>query len=156
MKTALIICILFASILFSSVIARELAQSGTGDPKAPIKCDPNSPAYRSCVAQPVPKAKCHPNSAFSRCPGTGSTSPTGKNPVNPPVKPGTGSTSPTGKNPVNPPVKPGTGKGGNPNNPVVKPGTGKPTNPNDPRYKPGQPPRNKCNGSYRCNPPEEP
>ncbi|KAE8021729.1 hypothetical protein FH972_007595 [Carpinus fangiana] len=158
MKTLLTICVLLASIFFSSVIARELAQSGTDqtgnhnnpavvtkpgtgepnvDPKGPItKCDPSSPTYKSCVAQPEPKAKCDPHNAYSRCTGTG----TKKNPGNPPA------------------VKPGPGKSGNPYNPPVKPGTGKPTDPNNPRYKPGKPvPKNKCKNPYeRCNPPEEP
>ncbi|XP_059450355.1 uncharacterized protein LOC132181244 isoform X2 [Corylus avellana] len=129
MKTVLTICILFASILFSSVIARELAQSGTdqtgnhnnpavtqpgtgepNDPKSPIiKCDPSSPTYKSCVAQ-QPKVKCNPKGLYNRCEGTG-TSPTGKNhnnpSVNPPaVKPGTGGTGNRNNNPTNPACDP--------------------------------------------------
>ncbi|XP_062151139.1 uncharacterized protein LOC133859668 isoform X1 [Alnus glutinosa] len=140
MKTILIICILFASLLFSpsSILARELAESSTGGngqagnpnkPVMPIKCDPKSSTYSRCIGQTKPEPKCNSYGAYTRCPGTGSSG----TPNNPTVKPGTGSSG----NPNNPAVKPGTGSSGNSNNPAVKPGTGSSRNPNNPAVKPG-------------------
>ncbi|XP_062151144.1 uncharacterized protein LOC133859668 isoform X6 [Alnus glutinosa] len=158
MKTILIICILFASLLFSpsSILARELAESTGGNgqtgnsnkPAMPIKCDPKSSTYTRCIGQTKPpEPKCNSNGVFSRCPGTGSS---GK-PSNPAVKPGTGSS----RNPNNPAVKPGTGSFGNPNNPAVKPGTGdQPITKCDPKgpYTRCPQPKHKCDPKYkRCN-----
>ncbi|XP_062151142.1 uncharacterized protein LOC133859668 isoform X4 [Alnus glutinosa] len=152
MKTILIICILFASLLFSpsSILARELAESSTGGngqagnpnkPVMPIKCDPKSSTYSRCIGQTKPEPKCNSYGAYTRCPGTGSSG----TPNNPTVKPGTGSSG----NSNNPAVKPGTGSSGNPKNPAIKPGPG------DQPFKDPKGPITKCDpkGPYtRCQP----
>ncbi|KAE8021728.1 hypothetical protein FH972_007594 [Carpinus fangiana] len=84
-------CVLLAFILFSSVIARDLAQSGTdqtenhnnlaaaakpgtgtggtADPNKPQVCDPKSPTYSRCASPSKPKPKCDPSSkTHERCP----------------------------------------------------------------------------------------
>ncbi|XP_062151149.1 uncharacterized protein LOC133859671 isoform X2 [Alnus glutinosa] len=146
MKTILIICILFASLLFSpsSILARELAESTggngqTGNPNKPAikECGPpESPAYSKCIAKSKQKPKCNPKDPYTRCTGTG-----------------------TSGTPNNPAVKPGIGSSGNPNNPAVKPGTGQPIfndRPKGPITKPN--PKHKCDPSTtygRC-PPQDP